>query len=120
MAGVSVLPQVMGAVRGLTFEPYVVEYVTHFPREMSLEEYRRHKSRFENKDKVETLLSTFLSSGRIREERFEYHGNHTVWRVTYASERDYQDWMKLTGEVRSHMDDRRESAGFHLEVRVRS
>lgn len=119
MAGVSVLPRSLSAAE-LLASPCVVDFVTRFPRAMTLNEYRASKSQFENKDKVTTLLSAFRKSGKIRSEDFSFHGDHSVWRVTYASEKDFQEWMGLTEETGSHLDEPRETAGFILEIRVRA
>lgn len=120
MAGVSVLPHSLSAPVELFAAPYAVDFVTRFPRTMTLDEYRSSKSQFENKDKVTTLLSAFRKTGKIRSEDFSFHGDHSVWRVTFGSEKDFMEWMGLTEETGSHLDEPRETAGFVLEIRVRA
>ena len=115
VAGVSFVPR---ALEGLLVAPYSVDFVTHFPQRMTRDEYQSHKSQFENKDKVTVLLSAFKKSGKIRSTEFAFHGTHSIWRVVYASERDFKEWMNLTEETGSHLDDKREIAGFFLEIRT--
>lgn len=118
LAGVSVLPTSISGAAAEVFEPAIkVEFITHFPRAMTLKEYRQQKGDFENKDKVTTLTSVFKKSGKMISERFSFHGTYSVWTVEFRKKAYYDEWMSLTEETASHMDSAREAAGFRLEIR---
>lgn len=119
VAGVSVLPGSVSLLPNPLSEPSrVVEFVTRFPKALTLEEYRNHKTDFENKDKVTTLVSVFKKSGKMLNEQFSFHGSYSCWRVEFKSEAAFREWMNLTEELESHKDTARETAGFNLEIRI--
>jgi hypothetical protein len=115
LVGISMLP--LSVPAEILSSSKTVEFVTRFPNSMSLAEYRSHKAGFENKDKVTTLLAAFQASGQILSETFAFHGTSSSWTVQFRSESAYQEWMKLTEVLGSHLDQVRENAGFTLEIR---
>lgn len=120
VAGISLLPGSTHLVAE-SFSPSVaIDFVTHFPEPMTLEEYKNHKTDFENKDKVTTLISVFKKSGKMLSEKFSFHGSYSVWTVVFKSESHFKEWMTITEELESHKDQEREVAGFRLEIRARS
>ena len=119
VAGVSVLPGSVSLISDPLMGPSrIVEFVTRFPKTMTLEEYRNQKTEFENKDKVTTLVSVFKKSGKMLNENFSFHGSYSCWRVEFKSDEVFQEWMTLTEELESHKDTARETAGFNLEIRI--
>lgn len=117
IAGFSLIPTSSAIVAESLVPSKTVEFITHFPERLSLSEYRRQKTQFENKDKVTTLISTFKKSGKMLNENFNFHYTYSVWRVEFKSEEHFREWMALTEELESHLDEPRENAGFRLEVR---
>ncbi|HRO68431.1 MAG TPA: hypothetical protein PL182_12750, partial [Pseudobdellovibrionaceae bacterium] len=109
-------PSSAAVIQGIAGE-CAVEFTTRFPAIMDVHEYQTAKLQFENKEKVSALLAAFKVSGKIRSERFEFFGTHSVWTVRFASEDSYREWMKVTEEVESHWDDRRNAAGFVLSIK---
>lgn len=119
VAGVSAVPGSFNLMAKPAPAPHrIVEFITRFPKTLSLEDYRNHKSGFENKDKVTTLVSVFKKNGKMINEQFSFHGSHARWRVEFLSDEVFKEWMTLTEELESHKDLDRENAGFDLEIRI--
>jgi hypothetical protein len=115
-----VFMQLLPAWRWKGTDSYVVDFVTSFPEQISLAEYREFKRGVQDQKKINELIDSFKRTGKILETDFQFFGSHSIWTVSFLTKENFDEWMSTTDRLSIHFQREREERGYELKIRPRS
>lgn len=95
---------------------FLVLTETYLPKKMSLEEFNRRCSEWENQQALEALRDESIRSGRLVFEKHEFSPTVSRWEQHFRSEKDYLSWLEDVERLRIYDERRLAESGFTYSI----